>query len=76
MLVCMALCSQAAEHRQEAEQKLKEQQKQVNAKRCYDEWVTRKVELGREKKKEEQKRIAQEIAQDREVGYAFTQIHT
>ena len=73
MLVSTASCPQVE---QEAEQKLKEQQKQVNAERCYDEWVARKAELGREKKKEEQKRIAQKITQDREVGDTCTHIYT
>ena len=76
MVDSTALYSQVAEHKLEAEQKFKEQQKQVKAERCYDEWLARKAELEKEKKKEEQKRIAQKIAQDREVGDMCTHTHT
>ena len=54
---------------------MKEQQKLVNTKRGYDEWVTRKAELERERKKEEQKREAQRAVQEREVFRLHSHSH-
>ena len=52
---------------QEAEKITKEQKKNEVTKRSYDEWVAKKLALERERKKEQQRKMAEKTAQDKEV---------
>ena len=50
----------------------KERDKEMSAKKCYDEWVTKKVALEKERKREEQQRLAERAAQEKEVSLCVT----
>lgn len=52
---------------QELEKIDKDRQKEINAKKCYDEWVTKKLALERERTNNQQRKIAEKEAEEKEV---------
>ena len=45
----------------------KDRQKEMNAKKCYNEWVTKKLALERERTNDQQRKIAEKEAEEKEV---------
>ena len=56
----------------------RERDKKMSARKRYDEWVTKKVALERERKREEERSLTERTAQEREVSlcamYCYTKL--
>ena len=55
------------QHAQELEILAKKEEKQTNSKRCFEEWVSKKAMLERDRRKMQEQRQSDEAAKEREV---------
>ena len=55
-------------HAQEVENMAKREEKERNSKRCFEEWVSKKTALERERRKREEQIHLEESAKEKEVS--------